>query len=82
MNVSRLGPNALRIDYLDLEAGGKVWKGVYYYGSAQEFGEVADWRGLQHFALPGIFDTGHQPLDSVSGHQGCPAPASWRAHNQ
>jgi len=31
MNVSRLGPNALRIDYLDLEAGGKVWKGVYYY---------------------------------------------------
>lgn len=35
MNVSRLAPNALRIDYLDLEAGGKTLKGVYYY-AAQE----------------------------------------------
>lgn len=31
MSVSRLAPNALRIDYCDLEAGGQTMKGIYYY---------------------------------------------------
>ncbi len=35
LSVSRLAPNALRIDYCDLEAGGESMKDIYYY-AAQE----------------------------------------------
>jgi hypothetical protein len=31
LSVSRLAPNAIRIDYCDLEAGGETMKEIYYY---------------------------------------------------
>lgn len=31
LSVSRLAPNAIRIDYCDLEAGGETMKDIYYY---------------------------------------------------
>ena len=31
LSVSRLAPNALRIDYLDLDAGGESMKDIYYF---------------------------------------------------
>ena len=35
---------------------------VSMVGSAREFGEVADWWGIERFALPGVFDAEYPPL--------------------
>ena len=47
---------------------------IGFLGSAREFGELADWRGLGRFALPEVFRHRSQASAETPDTGGCPTP--------